>query len=120
MYLLTFAIILVIVLIISLISYVFKELRKPKGERFDIKGQIKHRIYVLKHLNKHKIKNFFLKTAKFIKTIRKTIIKPITSPILNFCETKTQLTKIVETITERANNNAYLKFINFFVFSFTT
>ena len=62
MYLLTFAIILVIVLIISLISYVFKELRKPKGERFDIKGQIKHRIYVLKHLNKHKIKNFFLGT----------------------------------------------------------
>lgn len=62
MYLLTFAIILVIALVISLIGYVIREFKKPKGERFDIKGQINNKINSLKHLNKQKVKNFFLGT----------------------------------------------------------
>ena len=57
MVLLTFAIILVIALIISLISYVIKEFKKPKGERFDVKGQINQKINTLKNLNKQKVKN---------------------------------------------------------------
>lgn len=62
MVLLTFAIIFVIALIFSLIGYVFREFKKPKGERFDIKGSINRKIYALKHLNKQKVKNFFLGT----------------------------------------------------------
>ena len=62
MYLLTFAIILVIVLFVSLITYTVKELKKPKGERFDVKGQINHKINTLKNLNKQKVKNFLFGT----------------------------------------------------------
>ncbi len=62
MVLLTFAIILVIALIISLISYVIKEFKKPKGERFDVKGQINQKINTLKNLNKQKVKNFLFGT----------------------------------------------------------
>lgn len=62
MYLLTFLIIILIIIIVNLIKYLIRELKKPKGESFDIKGSFKKIKQEIKELDKLKIKNFLFGT----------------------------------------------------------
>lgn len=62
MYLLTFLIVLVIVIIFSLINYLIHELKKPKKERFNIKQNFANFKENIRNLNRQKVKNFLFGT----------------------------------------------------------